>query len=639
MNQEQYINLIRNIEPKARNNPDGYRWRVFLLAVLGYAYIIGIALLPLLIVLAVVAVVFISPAVFWILAKLLGKFVFLLLAAVGAIFAACWGAMSSFRRDVAMPDGTPIAKQEFPELFGLLENIRKVIKAPLPDVVLIDSGFNASVMTIPRFFVFGSKTVLTLGLPLMEALSVEHFRAVLAHEMGHISRRHGRYSGWIYQLRATWAHFLEEQEINGSSSIAFLYTRFVNWYMPFFNAYSFVLAREQEREADSMAAEMYGATTMAESLVVTHLKEAHYGELFYKNIAEGARSRSIPPKDLYSGLCNSLRQPMVESRDSVVLRNALSAVTDYSDTHPSLAERLGLLGYETSNNGNPNSLPDSTGPSAAEHFLGEYAVRLGEQFDTQWEIELGANWREAHQHWKELNARAEELRTKYENGTATTDEVFELADMIASQPGEAEEGKKILKYVLEKEPEHVGAKFTLGSLLLKDRDDEGVRLINEAAASDFALTPFACDILYSYFNSTGRGEEALRYIRKSDSFQETLELAEFERSTVSADDAFTNHSIVSEQLEKIRTKLGYHEEISEAYLVQKEVRHFKEHPLHILCLLTDKVSKKKADLVREVVGGQVEPFDIYLIMTLEAQPYEIRMNVEAVEGALIYKSA
>ncbi|QQS42551.1 MAG: M48 family metalloprotease [Acidobacteriota bacterium] len=642
MNQEEYISLIREIEPKAKENPGAYRKKVFLLAVLGYAYIVGIALLPIIVVLAVIAVAFVVPAFFWILIKLVGKFVFLLLAAVGAIFAACWSAFRSFLRDVAVPEGTPIGRSEFPKLFELLDEISEKIKAPVPDTVLIDSGFNASVMNTPRFLFFGSKTVLTLGLPLMEALSVENFRAVLAHEMGHISRRHGRYAGWIYQLRATWAHFLEEQEINGSSSIEFLYSRFVNWYMPFFNAYSFVLAREQEREADRMAAEMYGAATMAESLVVIHLKEAHYGEQFYKNIFDGARQNSSPPKDLFSALRRSLHRPFDETRDAVLLMNALTVVTDYSDTHPSLAERLELLGYKKEDNGATGSLPVQRGQTAAEFFLGDQAVELGRQFDASWETEMGASWNAAHQQWKELNARIEELRSKHEAGTATTEEVFELADVTASQLGDTEESKRLFRGILENEPDHSGAKFALGNILINERDDEGVRLINEAAEKDFSLTQFACDILYSYFNATGRGEEALEYIRRSDRFQDTLEVAARERQDITVEDSFEEHSLNEDQLERVRTKLGYHEEISKAYLVRKVVWYFKEHPVNVLAILTAsqgaaKVKRKDANLVREVVGGQVGDLDIHFVLTLEAQPDAIRRKIEAVNGSLIYK--
>lgn len=44
---------------------------------------------------------------------------------------------------------------------------------------------------------------LILGLPLMQAVSPEQFRAIVAHELGHLSRNHSRFAGWIYRVRLT----------------------------------------------------------------------------------------------------------------------------------------------------------------------------------------------------------------------------------------------------------------------------------------------------------------------------------------------------------------------------------------------------------------------------------------------------
>ena len=71
---------------------------------------------------------------------------------------------------------------------------------------IIDDEFNACIVQIPRFGLFGgARNYLVIGLPLMQTLTVEQFAAVLAHEYGHLSGAHGHFSAWIYRLRVTWS--------------------------------------------------------------------------------------------------------------------------------------------------------------------------------------------------------------------------------------------------------------------------------------------------------------------------------------------------------------------------------------------------------------------------------------------------
>ena len=92
--------------------------------------------------------------------------------------------------------------------------------------VLLTHDFNAAIAQVPRLGLFGfHKNYLILGLPLMMALSLDQFRAVLAHEFGHLSGAHGRFGSWIYRIRRSWYQLmanLEHQQHWG----AFIFDRF-----------------------------------------------------------------------------------------------------------------------------------------------------------------------------------------------------------------------------------------------------------------------------------------------------------------------------------------------------------------------------------------------------------------------------
>src|SRR5262245_29003654 len=251
MTAEAWDLLVRRLEAKAKSEPRSYRLRVALLAALGYAVIAG----ALIVAVAGLALSLLfaarEPAAF--------KLVFLF----GPL---AWVIVRALPVKLPPPEGLELSRHEAPELFALVDGLRKQLSAPRIHHLLVDGELNASVAQIPRLGAFGpSRNYLVVGLPLLDALSPDEFRAVLAHELGHVSARHGRFSAWVYRLRQTWARIqasLDEQRHWGAG----VFRRFFRWYSPYFGAFSFVLAREQEYEADRAAAEAAGPQAAATAL-------------------------------------------------------------------------------------------------------------------------------------------------------------------------------------------------------------------------------------------------------------------------------------------------------------------------------------------------------------------------------------
>src|SRR5436190_1858633 len=81
--------------------------------------------------------------------------------------------------------------REARELTALMDELRSAIRCRV-DRVLLTADFNASVQQVPRLGLFGwSRRYLLIGLPLLEVLSREELRVVLAHEFAHLSAEHG----------------------------------------------------------------------------------------------------------------------------------------------------------------------------------------------------------------------------------------------------------------------------------------------------------------------------------------------------------------------------------------------------------------------------------------------------------------
>jgi hypothetical protein len=152
----------------------------------------------------------------------------------------------------------------------------------------------------------------------------------------------------------------------------------------------------------------------------------------------------------------------------------------------------------------------------------------------------------------------------------------------------------------------------------------------------------ALERIYSFLFTKGRDDEASVYLKRVEEFYEVVELAEKERATVSDQDRLKLHDLPPETVEKIRTTLSYHEEITAAYLVQKDVRYFPEKPCYVLGIKTRKrwfwstSSVKDADLVATIADRVAEQGIHYILALNEFKSLEKQMN--DIPHSLIYQS-
>ena len=113
----------------------GYKTRVFLLALLGNAYLAAMLLaIAALLGGAVVSIVWLKAA---------GVKV----AFVVAVF--LWLVMKALWIRLRPPEGTEVAPKEAPELFRMIEELRRELRAPRFHHVLVTDDFNAAVVQDP----------------------------------------------------------------------------------------------------------------------------------------------------------------------------------------------------------------------------------------------------------------------------------------------------------------------------------------------------------------------------------------------------------------------------------------------------------------------------------------------------------
>ncbi len=273
--------LVARLSQEALLRPGWYQLKVGLLALLGYAYVMAIIML--LILFSVFAVLWAGRYASYVVFKVV-------LGVLGLLFIT----LKAMWVKLPLPEGAIIQREDAPELFLLVERLQSQLAVPKFYKVMITGQLNAGVCQIPRLGLLGwYRHYLLIGLPLIKALSVQQLEAVLAHELGHLAGKHGILSNWIYRLRLGWDRLIEGLEKKSSwGTIVFL--PFFRWYVPFFSAYSFPLARANEFYADKISAQLTSTQIVGEALIRVEIIGRYLNEYYWFKVFKHSHEQSLP---------------------------------------------------------------------------------------------------------------------------------------------------------------------------------------------------------------------------------------------------------------------------------------------------------------------------------------------------------
>jgi Zn-dependent protease with chaperone function len=623
MDEERWQALVRRLEPQARARPESYRRKVVLLAGLGYGFIA--TLLLVLIGLGVLVVV---------LALNSSGIVLKFLIPIGALF---FVILRSLYVKVEPPEGVRLKRGQAPELFTMIDEVRERIRGPRVHDVLIDGDTNASVVQVPRLLgLFGSRNYLVLGLPYLSALSAEEMRAVVAHELGHLSRRHGRFGAFVYRVRATWFSLLDGLERRQSLWTG-LVRRFFVWYVPYFNAYTLPLARAHEFEADDAAVdaagrEATGACLVRGMLAARWASESYWPAVFRRTIDEPA-----PPATAFAPLSEGIAKASLAGNVDAWYRQMLEIETDVYDSHPSIAERLAHLELDPER---ALSLAQVDGrPSAATAYLADAEAEIVAAVDGAWRDDVMELWHEQHSEAQRDRSTLEQLEARAELSSEDALRRAQLTEVFRT-PDEALARFRELIDTDNDAP----ARFAVGRLLLAREDDEGLRWLDEAMDRDPEAVLPSCQIAYLYLRDHDRDDEAERYRIRAEEQATVFEHAAGERSGVSVDDRLEPANLPADVVHELHEHVARHEEVAEAYLVRKRTDHLDDtHPFFVLAVVpksTFRTAWKESDDDAEPLEDRVLrdislPGEVMVAKVDKKSP--LAQRFAQIDGARIYE--
>lgn len=550
MERPDFIGLVSGLENQAQRDPSAYRAKVLLLALGGYGYV----LLLLAAALASAAGVVADLARGSELSKLGALWAVLAVSFALILVRALWVRLT-------VPEGIELGPEQAPRLFGLLRKLRRSLATDGVDHVLISSGFNAGIVQLPRFGPLGrSRNYLVIGLPLMMCLSRRQFAAVLAHEFGHIAGNHSRFGGWVYRLRQSWVRILQRLH-SEEHPLSFAFLWFFRWYAPYFHAHAYVLARQDEYEADAASRGLFGRQGLAEGLIEGRVKARFLRDDYWPKIFAQADSHERPDWMPYARMQSAVRVGFDREAAADWLEDELEAATDYDDTHPSLRDRIVALRAKP-------RLAEPFARSAADAYLAPLLPELTAKLDEEWWEEIEDEWTHRHATAREARRRIAELQAAGDRLGA--DERYELAELI-QQFAPGDDAQRAYRAVLQQAPHHSEALFALGWLLLDEGDDAGVGLLEEVLRADPNLALRACERIVVFLHDAGRAEHLRVYMRRLRQLQAEERRVHRRLARGRFADGAVAHGLSSRQLGQVTDALLRTGRVREAWLVRKDI--------------------------------------------------------------------
>jgi Peptidase family M48 len=441
---------------------------------------------------------------------------------------------------------------------------------------MLTDEFNASVMEMPRLGVLGwSRNVLLVGLPLLKAMKVEQFEAVVAHELGHLAHGHGRAANWVYSQRQRWGRLMSAIDQHGSGA-AWLFRPFLKRFAPYFNAYSFPLARANEYLADTAAARVTSKAAIADALTSVAVVGSYLSERYWRDIVRHADHQPMPAFAPHAEMGPTLVQALDPRAIKQYLQRALAGRTGTADTHPSLHDRLLALGHKA-------QLRLPRPGHAADRLLGGALPELERAFDARWQAGIAAAWTER---FNAVSAGRECLAELDRRAAAgehlSRHEAFERAQLTGDIGSDDDAAIAQLRALIDADDHDVTAFFALGTRLLARDDHEGVACMEQAMALDEFAIVHALEQLHDFHQRAGDADSA-RTCRERLTERARLEAsAHEERNGFGPDDVLIDHDLPAEAVQDLRLQIDGVEGVRLAYIARKRVAHLPHRACYVL---------------------------------------------------------
>ena len=242
------------------------------------------------------------------------------------------------RKDQFVPPGPKLEEQDHPKLFAMLREVAAATEQPMPPDVYLLNQVNAFVAARGGRMGIGGVRVMGIGLPLIQALSVDGLRAVIAHEFGHFWAGDLKLGPWIYKTHTAIAQTVE------ALADSWIGKPFI-WYNHLFLRVTMAVSRRQEFVADEVSARVTSPAAAAEALKRIAVAAPAFSLYYRMEVVPALNSGVLPP--LAVGFDDFLNSTRVNEMLARIRTENHEGDGHAFDTHPPLEQRLEALASVT----------------------------------------------------------------------------------------------------------------------------------------------------------------------------------------------------------------------------------------------------------------------------------------------------
>lgn len=268
-----------------------------------------------------------------------------------------------------------IHKETEPRLFQFIKEIVDEVGTDFPKKIYLSSDVNACVFYDSSFWslLFPVKKNLQIGLGLVNTITKQELKAILAHEFGHFSQKSMKVGSYVYYVNQIIFNMLYEndsfdqtiQKWGNSNNyfsiflvISIKIIEGIQWILKkmygLININYLALSREMEFHADEVAANVAGITPLQESLLRMDLVDTAYNAIlrFYgEKISQNVKSMNIYKEQMFvleflakdSQLEFKFGLPVVSELDISKFNKSKLNIENQWASHPSTQDRNAKL--------------------------------------------------------------------------------------------------------------------------------------------------------------------------------------------------------------------------------------------------------------------------------------------------------
>lgn len=239
--------------------------------------------------------------------------------------------------------GILLARNDSPDLFGVVEEVRARVRSPAPDEIWLSGRPDCFAVEL-RWFAISThrRLLLVIGLPHLAVLSIAELKSLLAHELAHFGGGDTRFGVFLYRFVKHLEAFLNKRQDRSWRWCDPIYWSCLIWYWVCRRLHA-PIARFHELRSDAASAAAYGGELAARTL----LKEWQLGFQFDSAVASFEVNNRAGPHgermDLFTWFSSHWLEYSPEGYSYLEQRLIESEQPSFWDSHPTIERRLEVM--------------------------------------------------------------------------------------------------------------------------------------------------------------------------------------------------------------------------------------------------------------------------------------------------------